>query len=116
MRHQGTLPAQYTQRLEEMSLDEIAIEAAHLRSDGRLCGTSTALILRWLRRTSPADFEIFMALYREAWLPSESLAERVVVREFDADSTSSLSTRRRRSLRPGKFTIVVPVQRALTVE
>jgi len=72
MRHQGTLPAQYTQRLEEMSLDEIAIEAAHLRSDGRLCGTSTALILRWLRRTSPADFEIFMALYRDAWQAEKS--------------------------------------------
>jgi hypothetical protein len=67
-RHQGTLPTEYIARLEKMSLDEIAVEAARFRSDHRPCGTSTALILRWIRQNFPADVvKDFMANYREAW-------------------------------------------------
>ena len=68
MRHQGSLPAAYISRLEGMDLDEIAIEAANYRSDGKLCGTATALILRWIRQNFPAGVvKDFMASYREAW-------------------------------------------------
>jgi len=68
MRHQGTLPSGYINQLEEMSLNEVAIEAARYRSDGKLNGTSTALILRWVRHNFPAGVvNDFMATYREAW-------------------------------------------------
>ena len=38
---------------------------------------------------------------------------RSVAREADVERTSSLSTRRRRSLRPGKFTMVLPIPTGL---
>lgn len=71
MRHQGSLPDEYIKRLERMSLKEVAVEAARLRSDGRRCGTATARVLDWARRhkvaQDPSAISWFYGLYRAAW-------------------------------------------------
>jgi hypothetical protein len=68
MRHTGTLPADYQSRLENMSLREIAIEAAQFRSDHRDPGTMTALILRWVRRRYTSGvYHRFLRLYSACW-------------------------------------------------
>ncbi len=70
-RHIGVLPKTYRQQLERMTLPEIAKEAAHMRGDGRYCGTTTALILKWTVRhkvsTAPGAVTWFFKLYNDAW-------------------------------------------------
>lgn len=86
-RHIGQLPETYIEKLEKMSRFEIAIEAARLRSDGRLPGTATALILRWVRRTSATKelYHSFERVYSACWAAEqtarrESLSARPVSR------------------------------------
>jgi len=71
-RHVGTLPQEYVSKLERLSLPEIAAEAAKYRSDGKRCGTATALILRWafahrISRNDAGARAWFLALYTKAW-------------------------------------------------
>jgi hypothetical protein len=68
-RHEGTLPDTYKQQLEGMTIEEIAIEAARMRSDGRICGTATARMLKWTKhhKTGLEGEKAFMELYRQAW-------------------------------------------------
>lgn len=69
-RHCGVLPDEYKQKLKGMTLHEIAAEAAKFRSDGKRCGTATALILRWtiINRLAPDAKDYFLALYNKAWM------------------------------------------------
>lgn len=71
-RHIGVLPPDYRQRLEAMSLEEIAVEAARYRSDFKRPGTATALILRWtivnrIGSTQEEECSRFLRLYATAW-------------------------------------------------
>jgi hypothetical protein len=69
LRHVGTLPDSYKAQLENMSLEEIAIEAARYRSDFKRCGTATALILRWTiaNKIKKDERNAFLGLYSKAW-------------------------------------------------
>jgi len=76
MRHFGMLTSEYDSRLEEMSLQEIAIEAAKFRSDGKLPGTATALILRKVRHKYSVDtYHKFLRVYSACWA-AEQVARR----------------------------------------
>ncbi|MGH7157030.1 MAG: hypothetical protein ACREGG_02885 [Candidatus Saccharimonadales bacterium] len=73
-RHEGILPDTYKQKLRGMTLHEIAAEAARLRSDGKRCGTATALILRWTiqHKLAPGARSYFLNLYSNAWLAEKA--------------------------------------------
>ena len=62
---------EYKKKLGRMPLSEIAEEAARFRSNGRRCGTATALILRWAIKNkvarTPDARNFFFGLYRSAW-------------------------------------------------
>lgn len=84
--HSGTLPPYYIEKLEGMDLQEIAAEAALMRSDGGRCGTATAKILAWVRgRLDAETFKDFMKEYVQAW---------VAERQARAEGKSSRPIRR----------------------
>lgn len=73
-RHDGTLSKEYQEKLSRMSLSEVMTEAARFRSDGRRCGTATALILRWAIRHTSSDATLLVnELYQKAWNEEKAL-------------------------------------------
>lgn len=105
-RYEGVLKAEYLKKLEDMTLSEIAADAAHFRSSCKRKGTATALILRWVfsnRVYHSSDAKhFFLRLYNAAWekekaARAKGLATRPIDRPAVGHRMSSRSRDRIRS-------------------
>ena len=98
--YDGQLPPEFIEKLEGMTLEQQASEAAKFRADGNRPGATTALTLRWVKAGLSAEGRNkLQGLYTKFWMHEKNC--RLQGRCSRPEIRPVKSTRRRSAQRIG---------------